>query len=271
MHLSLAERPPEEQGIRVLHAALDAGITLIDTADAYCLDETETGHNERLIARALRTWSGPRERVVVATKGGIVRQGGGWHRDGRPEHIRLACEASLRALGVEQIDLYQFHAPDPNVPFEDSIGAFAELKRLGKIRWVGLSNVSVEQIRQAAKLVEVTAVQNRLSPFFREALGDGVLAYAGQRGMGFLAYSPTGGGRLTRKLPGHPTLLEIAKRRGVTPHAVCLAWVRQQGPTVIPIPSARVVEHAVDSARSGELVLSTEDRSAIDRAEFSRA
>jgi aryl-alcohol dehydrogenase-like predicted oxidoreductase len=271
MHLSLADRPSEAEAMRVIHAALDAGIRLIDTADAYCLDETETGHNERVIARALRSWPGARETVLVATKAGIVRTGGRWDRNGRPDHIRRACEASLRALGVERLDLYQLHAPDPAVPFEESVGAFAELQRAGKVRWIGLSNVSVDHIRRAQRIVEVTSVQNRLNPFCREALSDGVLAYCGEQRIGFLAYSPTGGARLTKKLPAHPTLVAIAQRVGATPHAVCLAWVLAQGPTVIAIPSARRVEHVCDSARAGDLVLSPADLAAIDQAEFSRA
>jgi aryl-alcohol dehydrogenase-like predicted oxidoreductase len=254
----------------VIHAALDAGMTIIDTADAYCLDSSETGHNERLIARALREWNGPRDRVLVASKGGIVRTAGRWDQDGRPAHLLEACQASLKALGVEQIALYQLHAPDPAVPFDDSIGALAELQRAGKIRWIGLSNVSVEQIRRAESMVRVTTVQNRLNPFFREALRDGVVEYCASRGIGFMAYSPTGGGRLTKKLPSHPTLIELGRRLGVTPHAACLAWVLAQGPTVIAIPSARRIEHAKDSAMAGDLELSSADVAAITAAEFDR-
>lgn len=271
MHLSITDRPPESEGIRVIHAALDAGMTLIDTADAYCLDGAETGHNERLIARALREWSGPRDQVIVATKGGIVRAGSRWDRDGRPEHLRAACEASLRALGVEQISLYQLHAPDPAVPFEESVGALAKLRREGKVRWVGLSNVSVEEIRRAEAIVPVTSVQNRLNPFFWQAPHEGVVEYCAARGLGFLAYSPTGGGRLTKKLPSHPVLGEIARRIGATPHAVCLAWVLAQGSTVIAIPSARRVEHAVDSSSAAALELQPADVAAIAAALFDRS
>jgi aryl-alcohol dehydrogenase-like predicted oxidoreductase len=271
MHLSIMDRPPEEQGIRVIHAALDAGMTLIDTADAYCLEENEVGHNERLIAKALRSWQGPGERVLVATKGGIIRTGGRWDRNGRPEHLRAACEASLKALGVAQIALYQLHAPDPAVPFEDSVGALAQLQQAGKIRWIGLSNVSVDQIRTAESLAQITSVQNRLNPYFREALQDGVLEYCSRKGIGFLAYSPTGGGRLTRKIPSHPTLVSIGQRLGATPHAVCLGWVLAQGATVIAIPSARRVEHATDSAWAGDLVLSSDDVAAVTAAAFDRA
>lgn len=270
MHLSIQDRPPDEQGIRVIHAALDAGVTLIDTADVYCLDDKDIGHNERLIARALRGWPGDRDRVLVATKGGLRRPGGRWETDGRPEHLRAACELSLKALGVDRIDLYQLHAPDPRVPLADSIGTLADLRQEGKTRWVGLSNVTVAEIRESEEIVPVTSVQNRLNPFFREALAEGVVAYCAQRGIGFLAYSPTGGGRLNRKLPAHPVLRSLAARLGVTPHALVLAWVLARSPAVIVIPSARTVEHAVDSTSAAELTLSEADLAAITAAEFSR-
>jgi aryl-alcohol dehydrogenase-like predicted oxidoreductase len=270
MHLSLQDRPPEPEGVAVIHAALDAGVRLIDTADSYCLDDSDTGHNERLIARALREWSGPAHEVLVATKGGLTRPRGRWERDARPEHLRAACERSLRALGVERIQLYQLHAPDPSVPFEESVGTLADLQREGKVRWVGLSNVSVEQIRAAEAIVPIASVQNRLNPFFREALVDGVVDYCGSRSIGFLAYSPTGGGRLNRKLPEHPVLRPMAARLDVSAHALVLAWALAQSPAVIVIPSARRVAHALDSVSAGGLALSAEDLSAIDRAEFSR-
>jgi aryl-alcohol dehydrogenase-like predicted oxidoreductase len=157
------------------------------------------------------------------------------------------------------------------VPFEDSVGALAELAREGKIRWVGLSNVSVAQIRAAETITSIQAVQNRLSPFFRESIADGVVDYCARRRIGFLAYSPTGGGRLNLKLPNHPVLARIAGELGVTAHQVVLAWVLARGRTVIAIPSARKVEHVEDSARAGELELSAADLEAITQAEFSRA
>jgi aryl-alcohol dehydrogenase-like predicted oxidoreductase len=271
MHLSIEGRPPEAQGIRVVQAALAAGVTLVDTADVYCLDQHDIGHNERLIAGALAGWGGPRETVIVATKGGVVRPDGRWESDARPEQLRAACERSLGALGVERLDLYQLHAPDPKMPFAESVGALARLREEGKIRWVGLSNVSVPQIREAETVARVTSVQNRLNPFFREALAEGVVAYCAERGMGFLAYSPTGGGRLNHKLPAHPVLQPMAARLGVTPHALVLAWVLARSPAVIVIPSARTVEHALDSITAAELALSEADLSAITAAEFSRA
>jgi aryl-alcohol dehydrogenase-like predicted oxidoreductase len=271
MHLSLQERPSHQVSLEVIRAALSAGVRLIDTADVYCLDDSDLGHNERLVAEALRGWSGAREDILVATKGGLTRPGGRWEREGRPEHLRAACERSLRALGVERISLYQLHAPDPRVPFEESVGALADLRSQGKIRWVGLSNVSVDQIRAAEAIVPIASVQNRLNPFFREALEEGVVRYCEERGIGFLAYSPVGGGRLNRKLPDHPVLRPMAARLGVSSHSLVLAWALSRSPTVIVIPSARRVEHALDSVRAGELELSAEDLAAIDRADFSRA
>jgi aryl-alcohol dehydrogenase-like predicted oxidoreductase len=271
MHLSIQDRPPEEQGIRVIHAALDAGVTLIDTADVYCLDDRDIGHNERLVARALGSWQGERDQVIVATKGGVTRPAGRWDTDGRPEHLRVACERSLEALGVERIDLYQLHAPDPKVPLAESVGTLAELQQEGKIRWIGLSNVSVAEIKLAEAIVPVTTVQNRLNPFFREALAEGAVAHCTEQGIGFLAYSPTGGGRLNRKLPAHPVLQPMAARLGTTPHALVLAWVLARSPSVIVIPSARTVAHALDSVSAADLTLSEADLAAITTAEFSRA
>ena len=270
MHISIVDRPPEADGIRAIHAALDAGMTLIDTADVYCFDHTDIGHNERLIAKALRAWSGPRESILVATKGGLTRPHANWERDASPVQLRSACDASLKALGVEQIALYQLHAPDPAVPLGESVGALAQLQREGKIRWIGLSNVSVDEIRRAEAIVPVVSVQNRLNPWFREALTGGVARYCGERGIGFLAYSPTGGGRLTKKIPTHPVLSEIGRRIGASAHQVCLAWVLAQGPSVIVIPSGRRVEHVLDSASAGRLTLEPADLHAVTGASFDR-
>ena len=212
-----------------------------------------------------------RAAVIVGTKGGLIRPEGRWENDARPEQLRAACDRSLVALGTDRIDLYQLHAPDARVPFAESVGELARLRERGKIRWVGLSNVSVPQIRAAQAIVSITAVQDRLNPFFREALSGGVVRYCADQGIGFLAYSPTGGGRLNLKLPGHPVLARIAAARGVSAHAVALAWVLAQSPTVIVIPSARVSEHALDSVGAADLELTSDDLAAIEAAEFSRA
>ncbi len=271
MPLSTDGRPDETVAIRVIHEVLDAGVTLLDTANVYCLNEDDIGHNERLFAKALESWSGSLGDIVVATKGGMSRPRGRWDYGGHPDDLTQACEQSLRALNVDCIDLYQFHTPDPSVPFADSVGAFARLQEEGKVRWVGLSNVSVEQIDEAQSIVPVVTVQNRLNPFFREAIETGVVQHCADRGIGFLAYSPVGGGRLNKKLPTHPVVLPIAERLGASTHSVVQAWVLAQGPNVIPIPAARTIEHALDSLGAVALDLSREDLAAIDVAEFSVA
>lgn len=266
MALSIQGRPPEEDGRRVLHAAIDAGMTVIDTADVYCYDDGDLGHNERLIASVVRE---RKDEVKVATKAGLRRPKGAWTNDGSPEHIREACEKSLRALGTDRIWLYQFHAPDPRVAFEKSVEAFAELQREGKFHHFGLSNVSIEQLDKAQRILPVVSVQNRLNPYFRENLE--VAQECANRGITFLAYSPVGGGRLAKKLPRFDVLLELAQVHDRSVHAIVLAWVRAQGKTVVPIPAARKVEHAVDSANAADLVLRADEIAAIDESEFDRS
>ncbi len=271
MPLSISGRPPEDVGLEVVHAALDAGVTWLDTANVYCLDDDDLGHNERLFSEALKTWSGPAESIIVATKGGMTRPNGRWDRDGRPAQLKEACDRSLRALGVERIDLYQLHTPDPQVPFTDSVGALCDLQAAGKIRWVGLSNVSVAEIEEARSIVTVATVQNRLSPFFREAIETGVVAHCAEHGIGFIAYSPVGGGRLNKKLPTHPVVAPMAERLGTSAHAVVTAWGLAQGPNVLSIPAARTVEHAVDAISSAAIELTDADLAAIGAAQFSIA
>jgi aryl-alcohol dehydrogenase-like predicted oxidoreductase len=264
MQLSLAGRPDEAQAFRTVHAALDSGVTLIDTADAYCIDESDTGHGERLVAKALAAWPGDRDRVLVATKGGHTRPGGRWEVDGRPEHLRQACEASLRALGVEAIGLYQLHRPDPKVPFAESVGALAELKAAGKVRLVGLSNVSVDQINQARQLVEVASVQNEFSPRFRRSEGE--LVFCAAQRIAFLPWSPLGGSHQSRDLGGrHRAFAEVADAHGVSPQQVALAWELAKAPVVIPIPGASRPETITDSLAAAGLRLSDDELARLDR------
>ena len=175
MPLSIQGRPEETIAKRVLHAAIDAGMRLIDTADVYCLDDDDIGHSERLIASVLDERD-DRDSILVATKGGLRRPKGAWLCDGSPKKLRCACEASLRALRTEKITLYQFHAPDPDIVFETSVEELAHLRDEGKIEHAGLSNVSVAQLRSAQTIVPIVSVQNRFSPWFREAEEHGVVA-----------------------------------------------------------------------------------------------
>ncbi|MFL5881045.1 MAG: aldo/keto reductase [Actinomycetota bacterium] len=264
MPMSLAGRPDEARSIRTIHAALDAGVTLIDTADAYCRDESDFGHGERLVAKALAGWSGDRDRVLVATKGGHTRPGGEWGLDGRPEYLRQACEASLKRLGVEAIGLYQFHRPDPKVPFTESVGALAELRAAGKVRLVGLSNVSIDQIRQARELVEVASVQNEFSPRFRRSEGE--LAWCAANRIAFLPWSPLGGIGRGHDLGGrHRAFAEVAEAHGVSPQQVALAWELAKAPVVIPIPGSSRPETILDSVAAASLRLGADELARLDR------
>jgi aryl-alcohol dehydrogenase-like predicted oxidoreductase len=263
MPLSLKGRPEEDQAIRTIHAALDAGVNLIDTADAYAYDESDVGHNERLIAKALR---GRRDGVVVATKGGHVRRGQAWELDGRPEHIRAACEASLRALETDVIDLYQFHRPDPEVPYAESIGAFRDLRDEGKVRWVGVSNADVEQLEEARAIVPIVAVQNQLALDFTSPITDGEVSWADEHDAAFLPWSPLGGiGKADGTADVSP-VAQAAEAHGVSPQQVVLAWLLALSPRVIPIPGSSRPETIADSARAAELALSEDEVAAISAA-----
>jgi len=267
--LSEEGRPPEAEAIRVIHAVLDAGVTLVDTSNVYGTHDEEIGHNERLFAKALAQWGGDRDSIIIATKGGRTRINRSWEIDARPGQLRLACERSLAALGVDRIDLYQLNYPDPNVPFLDSVRALVDLHHEGKIRWIGISNVSVEQIEDARALGPVITVQNRLSPIYRESLEDGVVGHCAKQGMGFLCWHPLGG-PFRRGLGRHRVLRRVAARHGISPHAVVLAWSLAKGPTVIPIPGARRIEHALDSVSAAHVTLDPSEVKAIDDARFSR-
>lgn len=262
MPMSLRGRPPEAQSIAVIHAALDAGMNLIDTADVYCIDDNDIGHNERLIRTALSTRS---ERPVVATKGGLERPRGAWPCNGRPEHLRRACERSLVALGVDQIQVYQLHAPDDDVPFAESVGALAELRAAGKIAHVGLSNVSVVEIEIARRIVPIVSVQNRCGYLDRRDFTNGVIRHCEQRGIAYLAYSPVNGSQGRGRIADDRRLGEIAARHGVSPFQVALAWLLHKSPVILPIPGASRVTSAIDSAAAMDLSLTAEDMAALDR------
>jgi aryl-alcohol dehydrogenase-like predicted oxidoreductase len=193
MRLSTEPDRDEARAIEVLHGALDCGVNVLDTADAYCRDAGEAGHNERLIARALATWGGDRSRILVATKGGLTRPQGEWIADGRARHLAAACAASRRALGVERIDLYQLHAPDPRTPLSTSVRALAALRRDGVIAHVGLCNVTVGQIEEARGITEIAAVQVELSIWHDEGVLSGVAEYCTANGIRIIAYWPLGG------------------------------------------------------------------------------
>jgi aryl-alcohol dehydrogenase-like predicted oxidoreductase len=264
MPMSLRGRPEEAQAIRTIHAALDAGANLIDTADAYAEDDRDVGHGERLVAKAVKD---RRESVIVATKAGHLRtRDGSWPVDGRPEHIRAACEASLRALGTDRIDLYQYHRPDPKVPYAETIGAFKELRDEGKVRWIGLSNASVEQLEEALTIVDIVSVQNQLSLGYTSPLGKGEVQACTERGIAFLPWSPLGGIGSSGSAEDLDPVTSAAAAHGVSAQRVALAWLLSLGPTVIPIPGASRPETITDSLQAASLTLGADELAAISRA-----
>jgi aryl-alcohol dehydrogenase-like predicted oxidoreductase len=269
MPMSIEGRPDEERSIRTIHAGLDAGVTFIDTADAYHLLTGETGHNERLIAKALASYPGDISDVLVATKGGHLRPGdGSWMVDGSPAHLRQAADASLKALGVDAIGLYQFHRPDPKVPYAESIGALKDLLDEGKIRMAGISNASIGQIDIARQILgdgNLASVQNQFSPAFRSSEDE--LAYCAELGIAFLPWSPLGGiGRAARLGTRHAAFGQVAEAHGVSPQQVTLAWMLAKAPVVIPIPGASRPESITDSAHAVDLTLTPAELARLDQS-----
>jgi aryl-alcohol dehydrogenase-like predicted oxidoreductase len=264
MPLSIQGRPDETRAVAVIKAFIDGGGNFIDTANAYCLDNRDMGHNEALIDRALRKL-GVRDRIVVATKGGLTRPNGAWEVDGRPEWLRASCEKSLRDLGVECIDLYQLHAVDPKVPFAETLDELARLKAEGKIRHVGLSNIIPMQLDVALMHLPVVSVQNRCSPLHKRDFATGMVQLCADRGVTFIPHSPVGGHFGHARLAKNPVLREIAGRHGVSAHAVAIAWLLAKGPHILPIPGASRVASIEDSLGAVRIGLTASEIAALDQ------
>jgi pyridoxine 4-dehydrogenase len=238
----------------LLRRVVESGVNLIDTADSYGPDVSEN-----LIAEALHPYP---EDLVVATKGGLTRQGPGrWERDCRPERLRQCCENSLRRLRLERIDLYQLHAVDSRVPVEDSVGALAELQQEGKVRHVGLCNVSGEELERAQTIVEIVSVQNRYNIVDRSS--EAVLTACQEQGLAFLPWFPLATGDLAR--PGGP-LDEVASSHDATPAQVALAWLLGHSPVMVPIPGTGSIEHFEENLGATELELSESELDSLEQA-----
>jgi aryl-alcohol dehydrogenase-like predicted oxidoreductase len=266
MPMSIEGRPDEQRSVSTIHAALAAGITFFDTADAYHLHADDVGHNESLFAQAIASYGGDTSAVLVATKGGHLRPGdGSWTVNGNPEYIKQAAEASLKRLGVEAIGLYQFHRPDPKVPYADSVGAIRDLLDEGKIRMAGISNANPEQIRLSQEILggRLVSVQNQFSPAFRSSEPE--LELCDELGIAFLPWSPLGGisaaGGLGEK---HSAFRDIAAAHGVSPQRICLAWLLAKSPRVVPIPGSSRPETITDSAQAVDVELTAEEFSRLD-------
>ncbi len=268
--MSRGELPSEKQAIDTIHAALEAGITLIDTADIYAPAWDQMGHNEKLVAKALKAYGGRPDDVVIATKGGITRSPEGEGRDGSPEYLRAAVQKSLEALEVDTIDLYYWHRPDRHRLYSEVVETFADLKREGLIKEVGISNANVEEIQVAIDVLGeggLAAVQNEFSPRFHHT-SKPEMDFCGERGIAFLPWSPLGGtgGDAKRVGESYPAIAEVANAHGVSPQQVTLAWQLSLGDHVIPIPGASRPESIRDSALAIDLQLSGEERASITSA-----
>jgi pyridoxine 4-dehydrogenase len=248
--------PPDdpEEAKRLLRRVVERGVNLIDTADSYGPEVSEN-----LIAEALHPYP---DGLVIATKGGLRRTGPGeWPRDARPERLKECCEASLRRLKLERIDLYQLHSPDSKVPYEDSVGALKELQDEGKIRHVGVSNVSVEELEQTRAIVEVVTVQNRYNLEDRDS--EDVLEACEAASIGFIPWFPLAVGRLAE--PGGP-LDAIAREHDATPAQIALAWLLARSPVMLPIPGTSSIEHFEENLAAAEIDLSPEQVAEIGTA-----
>ena len=247
------EPQDREECKRVLRRTLELGINLIDTADAYGPEVSE-----RLIAETLHPYP---DDLVIATKGGLTRPGPArWNPDGRPAHLRAACEGSLKRLRVDQIDVYQFHRPDPQVPFEESVGALVQLKNEGKIRHIGLSNVTTDQLEQAQKLTPIVSVQNRYNLFDRSS--EGVLEACSLEEIAFIPWRPVEGGELSE---AGGALADIARRNRATPSQVALAWLLAHSPVMLPIPGTSKVAHLEENLGAVALDLPPADLAELDK------
>jgi pyridoxine 4-dehydrogenase len=260
--------PPtdKQEAIRVLRRALELGINLIDTADSYGPDVAES-----LIAEALYPYPSG---LVIATKGGLLRPGPGeWVPDGRPEHLREVLEGSLRRLRLDRIDIYQFHRPDPKVPFEDSVGTLAAMRTEGKIRHVGLSNVTIDELARAQKIVPIVTVQNhynledRRSERMDEAQSEEMIDTCARQGIGFIPWAPLTAGRLARA--GGP-LDQIARQHNAQPSQIALAWLLMRSPSMLPIPGTSSVRHLEEDVQGATIRLTQEEFDTIRRAAESR-
>ena len=256
--------PPADHdaAIAVLRRAVELGINLIDTADAYGPDVSES-----LIAEALYPYG---ENLVIATKGGLTRTGPNeWPADGRPEHLRQALEGSLKRLRLDRIDIYQFHRPDPKVPFEDSVGTLAEMRKEGKIRHVGLSNVTLDELERAQRIVPIVTVQNhynladRASERMSVTDSERMIDVCAQQGIGFIPWAPLTSGRLAQ--PGG-ALDEIARQRNALPSQVAIAWLLQRSSSMLPIPGTASIQHLEENVQGAALRLSDEEVQKIDQS-----
>jgi len=263
MPLSLDRRPLETTALQVIKAFLDGGGNFIDTANVYCIDDDDIGHNERLIQKALSKY-GKTADVIVATKGGLTRPRGGWEVDASPAWLRASCEKSLRDLNTDCIFLYQLHAPDPKVPIAESVGELARIKQEGKIRHIGLSNVNTREIMSAMAVAPILSVQNRCNLLDKKSFTNGIVDLCAREGIVFIPHSPVGGYFDHGKLADHRQIKKIAGQHDVSSYQIALAWLLHKGEHILPIPGASKVTSILDSIRAVDVLLTPEEMTLLD-------
>ncbi len=269
LSMGRGEPAPHERAMATIHAALDAGVTLLDTADIYAPSWDTMGHNEQFVGEALRSWDGDASQVVIATKGGITRSAEGGGRDGSPAYLRRALERSLAALDMDSVDLYYWHRPDRSIRYAEAVETLAAFQQEGLIREIGISNANVEEIDVAREVLGdggLAAVQNEFSPtFFHTSRRE--LAHCGEHGIGFVPWSPLGGtgGGAAAVGERFPQIARIAEARGASPQQVVLAWELALGEHVVPIPGASRPESITDSAGAMDLELTAAEKDELDR------
>jgi aryl-alcohol dehydrogenase-like predicted oxidoreductase len=264
MPLSLNGRPDKEQAHSVIEAFIQSGGDYIDTANVYCADASEIGHNERLITNILSKLN-PEKEIIIATKGGVKRDRDNWIADGTPKFLRQSCEQSLNDLKTDSIFLYQLHAPDPDVPLTDSVGEILKLKDEGKIQHIGLSNVDVEQIELALSITAILSVQNRCNLFNKKSFANGVVKFCKNNEIAFIAHSPVGGHFEHAQHTDNVSLKQVADKYQTTTYQIMIAWLLRKSSAIFPIPGATKVSSINDSLKAIKIDFQEEDMQLLKR------
>ncbi|MFB3100221.1 MAG: aldo/keto reductase [Gammaproteobacteria bacterium] len=263
MPLSLDGRPDEVQALGVIDAFVDGGGNFIDSANVYCVDDSDVGHNEKLITKALSKLE-ESDNIIVATKGGLRRPRGTWTVDASPEWLRQSCEKSLTDLDTDSIFLYQLHAPDADVPLTDSVGELARLKSEGKIQHIGLSNVTVEHVQLALSITDIMSVQNRCNLFERTSFNNGVVKFCEENNITFIAHSPVGGHSQHAQRADNSLLKKLAEKYDASTYQIMIAWLLHSSSSLVAIPGASKTSSIMDSLRAINVEISKEDMQLLE-------
>ncbi|MFN8672872.1 MAG: aldo/keto reductase [Candidatus Sericytochromatia bacterium] len=255
--LSMGNRPSEKEAINIIHNAFDLGINFLDTANVYCSGLNEIGHNEILIGKAIKTYDNKKE-ILVTTKGGSRPEVKGG-LDCSPNFLKASCEKSLKALGLDSIFIYQLHAIDPKIPFEESLQALIELKKEGKIQHIGLDNINIKELEIALKLTKIAIVQNKCNLFYKEDISNGLISFCKENDISYLPHSPFGGYKFHKETVANEILNTIANNYNTTPYVIMLSWLLQLETNVIPIFGASKITSFKENLKAIDILLNKDD------------